>query len=58
MPPLLFFSPPAPPGPETPPPCPCCGAPVVPLRGQCRCSRCSFTLCEECDSGAASVDDE
>lgn len=44
------------PQPEPPalPPCPCCGGPVEPLRGQFRCSRCAFMLCLECDGAMTS----
>lgn len=33
--------------------CPACAAPMLPLRGQYRCSRCYFTFCIGCeqDSG-------
>jgi hypothetical protein len=29
--------------------CPMCGAALVPLRGQWRCSRCYFALCAGCE---------
>lgn len=29
--------------------CPACGAALVPLRGQWRCSRCYFMLCAGCE---------
>jgi len=32
------------------PVCPACGANMVELRSFWRCDRCSFTICEECDS--------
>jgi hypothetical protein len=31
------------------PPCPVCGGPLIPLRGQYRCSRCLFSLCVGCE---------
>ena len=31
-------------------PCPACGAALVPLRGQWRCSRCYFTWCAGCEA--------
>ena len=45
------------PQPEECPPaartCPVCGGPFIPLRGQSRCSRCHFALCEGCEGGTA-----
>ena len=32
------------------PPCPVCGGPLVPLRGEYRCSRCRFSLCVGCEA--------
>lgn len=29
--------------------CPLCGALLLPLAGQVRCTRCRFTLCTDCD---------
>jgi hypothetical protein len=31
--------------------CPACAAPMVPLRGQYRCTRCYFTFCVGCEDG-------
>jgi hypothetical protein len=32
-------------------PCPACASPLIPLRGQFRCSRCYFTFCVGCEDG-------
>jgi hypothetical protein len=32
-----------------PAPCPVCDGALVPLRGQYRCARCSFTVCAGCE---------
>jgi hypothetical protein len=31
------------------PPCPQCNGPVVPLRECCRCLRCGFSMCLDCE---------
>jgi hypothetical protein len=33
-------------------PCPLCGAVLLPLAGQLRCTRCQFTLCTACEGEA------
>lgn len=35
------------------PGCPVCGATLVPMRGQYRCSRCYFALCPGCEPVAS-----
>jgi hypothetical protein len=31
------------------PSCPCCGGPLILLRGFWRCPRCQYRICEDCD---------
>lgn len=50
MPPLAAYSPSPPQEPPSVPQCPYCGGSLVPLRGQFRCLRCSFALCEGCET--------
>jgi hypothetical protein len=36
--------------------CPACGAAMIPLRGQWRCSRCYFMLCHGCEPAAVQAE--
>jgi hypothetical protein len=37
--------------------CPLCGAELVPLQANSRCSRCGLVLCEACEGEGEHVDD-
>jgi hypothetical protein len=37
---------------QSQPICPACGAPLILLRGFCRCIRCCYSVCDSCETEA------